>query len=135
MNDGDLHNTNLETQCTPHKSHDAIKSREDDRDDQEAKHRERANGNLHNAAEVHRTSHKPGALGDRCRVQTEQDFEGGDDGARVEWDLGERDDGDEGAHEEGQNLGVAGLEQDVGGDFVADHVAEHEQAGDCSGCI
>jgi hypothetical protein len=65
-------------------------------------------------------------------VQTQQHLERGNNGPSIERDLGERDDGDAQAHEKSQSAGVAGLHEDIGGDFVADRVAEHEQA--CDGC-
>ena len=64
----DLHDTNLETQGTPHKSHDAIKGGKDDGYHQEAEDGQRSNGNLHDAAEVHGAAHETGGLGNCCRV-------------------------------------------------------------------
>lgn len=68
-------------------------------------------------------------------VKSQQHLDGTDNGAGVERDLGEWDDGDAHAHEKRQRARVAGLEQDVGGDLVADLVAEHEQADDGGGGV
>ena len=67
---------------------------------------------------------------DGAGVETEEDFGRADDGSGVQGDFGQRDDGDTNADHHGQPLWVAVGEEDVGGYFVADRVAEHEEADD-----
>ena len=62
-------------------------------------------------------------------MQAQQDLDGGHNGAGVERDLGQWDDADAQAHEQGQGARVARLNEDVGRNLVAHIIAEHEQAG------
>ena len=70
------------------------------------------------------------AVGGVWLVDAKDDVGGGDEGSGIEGDLGEGDDGDEDAHEDSHGLGIALRLEDVGGDGVADAVAEHEDADD-----
>lgn len=63
-------------------------------------------------------------------VKTAEDVGGGDEGASVEREFGQGDDGDADAHEDGEAFGEAGAPDDVVGDGLADAVAEHEHADD-----
>ena len=66
------------------------------------------------------------------RSESEEYFEGADDGACVEGDLREWDDSDEDGHHYGERAGVAGGGDQVGSNFSHDAVAKHEDA--CYGC-
>lgn len=56
-------------------------------------------------------------------------FDSVDDGTGIERNLGERYDGNEDTHQSCEGLGVTGRSEDVGGDGIADVIAEHEDAG------
>jgi hypothetical protein len=147
---GNLRHTDRKAQRATHKRHDAIKRGEGDGDHQEHQHHRHTD---------RRAGEGPEPLGrgavlqmrmvairvvrmvvmvrvaERTVVEAQEHLDRGHDRTRVERDLGQRDDGDAHAHEEGQGAWVAGFEEDVGGDLVADVVAEHEKAGDGGGCV
>lgn len=63
-------------------------------------------------------------------VQAAYDVGRGDEWAGVEGDLGQRDDGDEDAHEDGEGLWIARRLEDIGRNGILNAVAEHEDADD-----
>ena len=95
-------------QGATHKCHDAVKGREEDRNDQEHDNRHNPDGYLGNTAEVHGPVSQCLRVRNGLLVHAGQDLDGGDDGAGVERDLCERDDGNKDAQEDGQGSGVAG---------------------------
>lgn len=53
-----------------------------------------------------------------------------DEGASIERQLGEGNDGDADAHKDGQAFGEARAPDDVGSDGLSDTITEHEDAND-----
>lgn len=116
-------------------SHDAVEGREEDGDDDEDDERADAKRDLEEAAvEAGHAVHRR-RRGERARIEAEEDFQCGDNGSRVEWDFGERDDGDADGDEDGDPGRIAFGEEDVAGDFVADAFAKHEDAGAGHACV
>lgn len=64
-----------------------------------------------------------------------EDVSGGDERARVEGYLGERDDGDTYAHENGKSARVAARLENVRGNGVLDAVTEHEDTDYGKTCV
>lgn len=60
-------------------------------------------------------------------VDTADDIQCRDDGTSVERNLGQRDDGDEDAHDDLQSVGISLGLQNVGGNGIFDTVTKHEQ--------
>lgn len=131
-----LRHTDSEAQCAAHESHDGVKGREDDGDDQEDQDGGHPDDNLHDAPEVRGPSDHGGrALGDGLLVQTQQHFSSCDNRPRVQWDLGQWDDGDDGTEKVGHGTGIPFRQENVGRDGVHDVVAEHEEADDGHGHV
>lgn len=68
-------------------------------------------------------------------METEGGFGDDIDRAGVEGDFGDGDDGDEDDNGNGYAFWVALGEEDVGGNFILDVLAEHEVAGDGDGQV
>lgn len=111
-------------------THDAVEFGHQDAEDDKHDGAEHADGGFEDAARQARHAVQGGGAGDGAGVEADEDFKGADDGAGVQGDFGQGDDGDADDDDDGQPLGVSLVGEDVGGDFVADGVAEHEETDD-----
>lgn len=107
------------------KGADRVEGGEEDGDQQQDGDDEHADQGLQAGADQgRRARHGAGPVA----VEAADDVGRGDEGPRVERDLGQRDDGDEDAHEDGRWPGEARSVENVGRDHFLGAVAEHEDA-------
>ena len=129
------HDANGKAKRATHKRHNAIEGGEQNSHDEEANKRKDPYNDFYESA-TDRSGVgvvQVGTLLVEGLMDAGDDLEHVDDGPSVEGNLGERDDGDEGAHERRQGFGVTCGSENVGRDFIADAVAEHENSRHC-GC-
>nr|POE61859.1 hypothetical protein CFP56_73163 [Quercus suber] len=106
-------------------AHDGVELGDEDGEDDEDDGGKDADGGFEDAAGEARKAGEGGVGGEGARIEAEEDFDGANDGPRIEWDLGERDDGHANNEEVADAFRVALGGEDVAGDFILDAIAEH----------
>jgi hypothetical protein len=119
------YNTNRETECRSHERHNAIKRWENDANNDKNNNYNNSNYYFQDASGVAREACESWRIGNGNWVESGEYFDGGDDWACVEWDFGERNDGDEDTHQDRECSWIAGGIDYVCSDLVHDAVAEH----------
>jgi hypothetical protein len=129
------YNADSETTDTAQQRHDPIKAREYNGDDDEKKSSKCSDSKLQKTTieATHANHRRVGRQ--RTGIQTTYDFKCGIDRSCVQRDFRERDDSNADDYEDTESFGVPFHEEDVCRNFVANRVAEHQDANNGHGKV